>query len=60
MNMRFFKNIKLNIFLILSFVIPFAVYMVTLAPSVTFLTAVNFSPQPLHSVQRILPATRSF
>ena len=40
--MLFFKNIKLNIFLILSFVIPFAVYMVTLAPSVTFFDSGEF------------------
>ncbi|MFZ4860017.1 MAG: DUF2723 domain-containing protein [Desulfuromonadaceae bacterium] len=42
MNMPVFKHITLNIFLILSFVIPFAVYMVTLAPSVTFFDSGEF------------------
>jgi hypothetical protein len=42
MNMRFFANIKFDMFLILSFVIPFAVYMVTLAPSVTFFDSGEF------------------
>ena len=42
MNVPGIKNIKLNIFLILSFTIPFAVYMVTLAPSVTFFDSGEF------------------
>ena len=42
MNVPVFKNIKLNIFLILSFIIPFAVYMGTLAPSVTFFDSGEF------------------
>ncbi len=42
MNITVFKNIELNMFLILSFVIPFAVYMVTLAPSVTFFDSGEF------------------
>jgi len=42
MKITFFKNINLNMFLILSFVMPFAVYMVTLAPSVTFFDSGEF------------------
>ncbi|MFZ4857244.1 MAG: DUF2723 domain-containing protein [Desulfuromonadaceae bacterium] len=42
MNIPVLKNIKLNIALILSYVIPFAVYMVTLAPSVTFFDSGEF------------------
>jgi hypothetical protein len=42
MKIAVFKNINLNIFLILSFVIPFAVYMGTLAPSVTFFDSGEF------------------
>jgi len=37
-----FKKIKLNPFLILSFILPFALYMVTLAPSVTFFDSGEF------------------
>ncbi|HIJ88747.1 MAG TPA: DUF2723 domain-containing protein [Desulfuromonadales bacterium] len=42
MKLPYFKNIPVNIFLILSFVIPFAVYMGTLAPSVTFFDSGEF------------------
>ena len=37
-----FKNIRMDIFLILSFVLPFALYMSTLAPSVTFFDSGEF------------------
>ncbi|MDD2309608.1 MAG: DUF2723 domain-containing protein [Desulfuromonadaceae bacterium] len=37
-----FKKIQLNPFLILSFILPFALYMVTLAPSVTFFDSGEF------------------
>jgi len=37
-----FKKIRLDIFLILSFVLPFALYMATLAPSVTFFDSGEF------------------
>lgn len=36
------KKIRMDIFLILSFVLPFALYMVTLAPSVTFFDSGEF------------------
>ena len=36
------KKIKMDIFLILSFTLPFALYMVTLAPSVTFFDSGEF------------------
>lgn len=42
MSLPGFKNIKLDIFLILSFILPFAVYMMTLAPSVTFFDSGEF------------------
>ncbi len=42
MNFPGFKKINLDIFLILSFILPFAVYMVTLAPSVTFFDSGEF------------------
>ncbi len=42
MNIPRLKNINIDIFLILSFVIPFAVYLVTLAPSVTFFDSGEF------------------
>ncbi|MBV5340889.1 MAG: DUF2723 domain-containing protein [Deltaproteobacteria bacterium] len=37
-----FKKIKINPFIILSFILPFALYMVTLAPSVTFFDSGEF------------------
>lgn len=42
MSLPGFKKIKLDVFLILSFVLPFAVYMLTLAPSVTFFDSGEF------------------
>ena len=42
MNLIGSKTNRLDIFLILSFVLPFAVYMVTLAPSVTFFDSGEF------------------
>lgn len=42
MSLTGFKNNKLNIFLILSFIIPFGLYMATLAPSVTFFDSGEF------------------
>lgn len=42
MKIPVFNTITVNISLILSFVIPFAVYMVTLAPSVTFFDSGEF------------------
>lgn len=42
MSLPGFKKIKLDIFLILSFVLPFAVYIITLAPSVTFFDSGEF------------------
>ncbi len=42
MNFLGFKNIKMDIFLIISFLFPFAVYMCTLAPSVTFFDSGEF------------------
>ncbi|MDD2732821.1 MAG: DUF2723 domain-containing protein [Desulfuromonadaceae bacterium] len=42
MKVPVFKHIGLDIFLILSCVIPFALYMVTLAPSVTFFDSGEF------------------
>ena len=42
MNLPVFKKIKVDIFLILSFILPFAIYMVTLAPSVTFFDSGEF------------------
>ena len=37
-----FTKIKTDIFLILSFLLPFALYMITLAPSVTFFDSGEF------------------
>ena len=42
MSLPGFKNIRMDIFLILSFVLPFALYMATLAPSVTFFDSGEF------------------
>jgi len=42
MSLPGFKNIKMDIFLVLSFVLPFALYMLTLAPSVTFFDSGEF------------------
>ncbi|MDD2582116.1 MAG: DUF2723 domain-containing protein [Desulfuromonadaceae bacterium] len=42
MSLPVFKKIRIDIFLILSFVLPFALYMVTLAPSVTFFDSGEF------------------
>jgi hypothetical protein len=42
MSLPGFKNNKLDIFLVLSFVLPFALYMLTLAPSVTFFDSGEF------------------
>ena len=42
MKLPLFKKIKMDIFLIFSFIIPFAVYMITLAPSVTFFDSGEF------------------
>ncbi len=42
MNVPRFRNTGIDIFLILSFIIPFAVYMATLAPSVTFFDSGEF------------------
>lgn len=42
MSLPVFKKIRMDIFLILSFVLPFALYMVTLAPSVTFFDSGEF------------------
>ncbi|NTV50810.1 MAG: DUF2723 domain-containing protein [Geobacteraceae bacterium] len=42
MKLPVFKKIKVDIFLILSFIIPFAIYMATLAPSVTFFDSGEF------------------
>jgi hypothetical protein len=42
MSLPGFKKIKMDIFLIFSFILPFALYMVTLAPSVTFFDSGEF------------------
>jgi hypothetical protein len=42
MSLPGFKKIKTDLFLILSFVLPFGLYMVTLAPSVTFFDSGEF------------------
>lgn len=42
MNFPGFKKNRINPFLILSFILPFAVYMATLAPSVTFFDSGEF------------------
>ena len=42
MSLPGFNKIKINTFLILSFILPFALYMVTLAPSVTFFDSGEF------------------
>ncbi|HEY5522279.1 MAG TPA: DUF2723 domain-containing protein, partial [Desulfuromonadaceae bacterium] len=42
MSLPGFNKIKINTFLILSFIFPFALYMVTLAPSVTFFDSGEF------------------
>lgn len=42
MSLPGFRNIRIDIFLILSFIIPFALYMLTLAPSVTFFDSGEF------------------
>jgi hypothetical protein len=42
MSLSVFKNSRLDFFLILSFLLPFAVYMITLAPSVTFFDSGEF------------------
>ena len=42
MSLPGFDKIKIDIFLILSFLLPFALYMITLAPSVTFFDSGEF------------------
>ncbi len=42
MSLPGFSKIKMDIFLVLSFIIPFAIYMATLAPSVTFFDSGEF------------------
>src|SRR5665647_1195593 len=42
MSLPAFKKNKMDIFLILSFILPFALYMLTLAPSVTFFDSGEF------------------
>ena len=42
MSLPVFKIIKIDTFLILSFILPFALYMLTLAPSVTFFDSGEF------------------
>ena len=42
MSLPGFKKIKMDIFLVFSFILPFALYMVTLAPSVTFFDSGEF------------------
>lgn len=42
MSLPGFKKIRMDTFLILSFILPFALYMVTLAPSVTFFDSGEF------------------
>jgi hypothetical protein len=42
MSLPEFKNSRIDAFLILSFIVPFAVYMATLAPSVTFFDSGEF------------------
>lgn len=42
MSLPGFDKIKIDIFLVLSFLLPFALYMITLAPSVTFFDSGEF------------------
>ena len=42
MSLPGFNKIRIDIFLIISFILPFAIYMVTLAPSVTFFDSGEF------------------